>query len=66
MPALLNRLSLLKSVFVLMQALREIYEVVPAREWSDAQSPMNKIVFIGIFKNGTVGNHHYLQVTIQS
>uniref|UniRef100_A0A453B5P7 CobW C-terminal domain-containing protein n=1 Tax=Aegilops tauschii subsp. strangulata TaxID=200361 RepID=A0A453B5P7_AEGTS len=47
MPSLLNRLSLLKSVFALMQAVREVYEVVPAREWSETQSRMNKIVFIG-------------------
>uniref|UniRef100_A0A453B5Z4 CobW C-terminal domain-containing protein n=1 Tax=Aegilops tauschii subsp. strangulata TaxID=200361 RepID=A0A453B5Z4_AEGTS len=31
-----------------LQAVREVYEVVPAREWSETQSRMNKIVFIGI------------------
>lgn len=30
-----------------LQAVREVYEVVPAREWSEMQSRMNKIVFIG-------------------
>eukprot|EP00494_Astrolonche_serrata_P011418 UN11501 len=30
-----------------LQAVREVYEVVPAREWSETQSRMNKIVFIG-------------------
>jgi G3E family GTPase len=30
-----------------LQAVREVYEVVPAREWSDTQSRTNKIVFIG-------------------
>jgi hypothetical protein len=60
MPALLSRLSLLKSVFALMQAVREVYEVVPAREWSDTQSRTNKIVFIGMFTNVTVVNHPLL------
>lgn len=59
MPSLLNRLSLLKSVFALMQAVREVYEVVPAREWSETQSRMNKIVFIGIISNMLV-NHPLL------
>jgi hypothetical protein len=40
-----------------MQAVREVYEVVAAREWSDTQSRMNKIVFIGIFTDVTVVNH---------
>ncbi|XP_062188233.1 uncharacterized protein LOC133891521 [Phragmites australis] len=30
-----------------LQAVREVYEIVPAREWSEAQSRVNKIVFIG-------------------
>uniref|UniRef100_A0A0A9GAA8 CobW C-terminal domain-containing protein n=1 Tax=Arundo donax TaxID=35708 RepID=A0A0A9GAA8_ARUDO len=30
-----------------LQAVREIYEVVPAREWSETESRVNKIVFIG-------------------
>uniref|UniRef100_A0A0A9VCE1 Uncharacterized protein n=1 Tax=Arundo donax TaxID=35708 RepID=A0A0A9VCE1_ARUDO len=30
-----------------LQAVREVYEVVPAREWSETVSRVNKIVFIG-------------------
>lgn len=29
------------------QAVREIYEIVPARDWKKEEKPMNKIVFIG-------------------
>ncbi|KAL6856235.1 hypothetical protein ACP4OV_019037 [Aristida adscensionis] len=29
-----------------LQAVREVYEVVPAREWSETESRVNKIVFI--------------------
>jgi G3E family GTPase len=35
------------SDFALMQAVREVYEVVPARKWSETESRMNKIVVIG-------------------
>nr|CAD1837923.1 unnamed protein product [Ananas comosus var. bracteatus] len=30
-----------------LQAVREIYEVVPAREWNQTEKKINKIVFIG-------------------
>ncbi|KAL8052451.1 hypothetical protein ABFX02_05G005100 [Erythranthe guttata] len=30
-----------------LQAVREIYEIVPARKWKDDESRINKIVFIG-------------------
>uniref|UniRef100_A0A804QG56 COBW domain-containing protein 1 n=1 Tax=Zea mays TaxID=4577 RepID=A0A804QG56_MAIZE len=30
-----------------LQAVREVYEVVPARKWSETESRMNKIVVIG-------------------
>ncbi|XWS34180.1 hypothetical protein CRYUN_Cryun21dG0018300 [Craigia yunnanensis] len=30
-----------------LQAVREIYEIVPAREWRDGEKQMNRIVFIG-------------------
>jgi G3E family GTPase len=30
-----------------LQAVREVYEVVPARQWSETESRMNKIVVIG-------------------
>lgn len=30
------------------QAVREIYEIVPARKWKGEENQMNKIVFIGI------------------
>ncbi|CAD6344038.1 unnamed protein product [Miscanthus lutarioriparius] len=30
-----------------LQAVREVYEVVPARKWSETESHMNKIVVIG-------------------
>ncbi|KAJ3673112.1 hypothetical protein LUZ60_006486 [Juncus effusus] len=30
-----------------LQAVREVYEVVPAREWREKEKRMNKIVFIG-------------------
>ncbi|CAD6223213.1 unnamed protein product [Miscanthus lutarioriparius] len=40
-------LSVLISDFALMQAVREVYEVVPARKWSETESHMNKIVVIG-------------------
>ncbi|XP_021910180.1 COBW domain-containing protein 1, partial [Carica papaya] len=30
-----------------LQAVREIYEIVPAREWTKEESRINKIVFIG-------------------
>lgn len=30
-----------------LQAVREIYEVVPARKWKDEETRMNRIVFIG-------------------
>lgn len=30
-----------------LQAVREVYEVLPAREWSETESRMNKIVVIG-------------------
>lgn len=29
------------------QAVKEIYEIVPARDWKKDEKPMNKIVFIG-------------------
>lgn len=29
------------------QAVKEIYEIVPARDWKKEEKPMNKIVFIG-------------------
>ena len=29
------------------QAVREIYEIVPARKWEKEENRMNKIVFIG-------------------
>lgn len=29
------------------QAVKEIYEIVPARKWSDEENRVNKIVFIG-------------------
>jgi hypothetical protein len=41
------RLSILMSDVSLMQAVREVYEVVPARRWSEMESRMNKIVVIG-------------------
>jgi G3E family GTPase len=44
---LLQGLSVLMSDFALMQAVREVYEVVPARKWSETESRMNKIVVIG-------------------
>ncbi|XP_010417078.1 PREDICTED: COBW domain-containing protein 1 [Camelina sativa] len=31
----------------ILQAVREIYEIVPARKWSEEESRTNKIVFIG-------------------
>lgn len=31
-----------------MQAVREIYEIVPSRKWKDDENRINKIVFIGI------------------
>eukprot|EP00267_Zea_mays_P043790 XP_020395925.1 uncharacterized protein LOC100216864 isoform X3 [Zea mays] len=43
----LQGLSVLMSDFALMQAVREVYEVVPARKWSETESRMNKIVVIG-------------------
>ncbi|XP_015584396.1 COBW domain-containing protein 1 isoform X1 [Ricinus communis] len=30
-----------------LQAVREIYDIVPARKWKGSENPMNKIVFIG-------------------
>ncbi|KAG2707006.1 hypothetical protein I3843_05G116100 [Carya illinoinensis] len=30
-----------------LQAVREIYEIVPARKWKEEENQMNKIVFIG-------------------
>ncbi|KAL3751533.1 hypothetical protein ACJRO7_012378 [Eucalyptus globulus] len=30
-----------------LQAVKEIYDIVPARKWKDEENPMNKIVFIG-------------------
>ncbi|KAL0557458.1 hypothetical protein IC582_005996 [Cucumis melo] len=30
-----------------LQAVRELYEIVPTRQWSNGESQMNKIVFIG-------------------
>ncbi|XP_060669274.1 uncharacterized protein LOC107428882 isoform X6 [Ziziphus jujuba] len=30
-----------------LQAVREIYEIVPARDWKKEEKPMNRIVFIG-------------------
>ncbi|KAF3431564.1 hypothetical protein FNV43_RR26295 [Rhamnella rubrinervis] len=30
-----------------LQAVKEIYEIVPARDWKKEEKPMNKIVFIG-------------------
>ncbi|KAF8040414.1 hypothetical protein BT93_B2598 [Corymbia citriodora subsp. variegata] len=30
-----------------LQAVKEIYEIVPARKWKEQENPMNKIVFIG-------------------
>lgn len=29
------------------QAVREIYEIVPTRDWKKEENQMNKIVFIG-------------------
>ncbi|KAL0926052.1 hypothetical protein M5K25_004433 [Dendrobium thyrsiflorum] len=34
-----------------LQAVREIYEVVPARQWHETEQKMNKIVFIGMPQN---------------
>lgn len=31
-----------------MQAVREIYEIVPSRKWKDDENRINKVVFIGI------------------
>ena len=44
---MLQGLPVLISDFALMQAVREVYEVVPARKWSETESRMNKIVVIG-------------------
>ncbi|WCJ22134.1 Cobalamin biosynthesis CobW-like protein [Euphorbia peplus] len=30
-----------------LQAVREIYDIVPARKWKDSENQLNKIVFIG-------------------
>ncbi|XAR65264.1 hypothetical protein NMG60_11009319 [Bertholletia excelsa] len=30
-----------------LQAVREIYEIVPSRKWRNGENPINKIVFIG-------------------
>ncbi|XP_048137076.1 COBW domain-containing protein 1 [Rhodamnia argentea] len=30
-----------------LQAVKEIYEIVPTRKWKEQENPMNKIVFIG-------------------
>ncbi|KAI6686362.1 hypothetical protein NL676_032275 [Syzygium grande] len=30
-----------------LQAVKEIYEIVPSRKWKEQENPMNKIVFIG-------------------
>ncbi|KAG7029569.1 COBW domain-containing protein 1, partial [Cucurbita argyrosperma subsp. argyrosperma] len=30
-----------------LQAVRELYEIVPTRQWNNGESQMNKIVFIG-------------------
>lgn len=30
-----------------LQAVREIYEIVPSRKWQNGETPMNRIVFIG-------------------
>jgi hypothetical protein len=40
-------LSILMSDVSLVQAVREVYEVGPARRWSETESRMNKIVVIG-------------------
>ncbi|XP_047322044.1 COBW domain-containing protein 1 [Impatiens glandulifera] len=37
-----------------LQAVREIYEIVPTRKWTKEESRMNKIVFIGQSINETI------------
>lgn len=34
-------------LLAISQAVKEIYDIVPARDWKERETRMNKIVFIG-------------------
>ncbi|XP_030956831.1 COBW domain-containing protein 1 [Quercus lobata] len=46
-----------------LQAVREIYEIVPARKWKGVENQMNKIVFIGHNLNEDVLNDSFRTCT---
>jgi len=46
-----------------LQAVREIYEIVPARKWKGEENQMNKIVFIGHNLNEDVLNDSFRTCT---
>ncbi|ERM99948.1 hypothetical protein AMTR_s00110p00114050 [Amborella trichopoda] len=42
-----------------VQAVRELYEVVPTRKWGDGEKKINKMVFIGKFKDLLHSSSHF-------
>jgi len=41
------------------QAVRELYEIVPARKWKNEENRMNKIVFIGNMMGIVLCKHRF-------
>ncbi|KAK9233029.1 hypothetical protein WN943_023278 [Citrus x changshan-huyou] len=47
-----------------LQAVKEIYEIVPARKWRAEEKQINKIVFIGHHLNGDILEDSFRSCTL--